>query len=48
MLGQKVYSSSMRTSTLTIPITWNRKGVYIVNIYDEPNNVIKTEKIILE
>lgn len=48
LLGQEVHNSFIKTNTSTIPITWNGKGLYFVNIYDERNNLIKTDKLVIK
>jgi uncharacterized delta-60 repeat protein len=48
LLGQEVHNSFEKNIVTIIPVTWNGKGLYFVNIYDEQNNLIKTEKIIIE
>ena len=48
LLGQEVHHSFEKTIITTIPVTWTGKGLYSVNIYDEQDNLLKTEKIIVE
>lgn len=48
LLGQEVHHSFEKTIITTIPVTWAGKGLYFVNIYDEQNNLIKTDKILIK
>ena len=48
LLGQEVHHSFEKTIITTIPVTWTGKGLYSVNIYDEQDNLLKIEKIIVE
>lgn len=48
LLGQEVHNSTIKTNSSVIPVTWTGKGLYFVNIYDEQNNLIKTDKVLVE
>lgn len=48
-LGQSVYSSQLNTALLQVNLnTLGPKGLYVIQILDNKNNVVETKKLILE
>ena len=49
VLGQEVFKSAINQQQFSVDLTtWNGKGVYLVHILDNQNNIIETKKIVLQ
>ena len=49
VLGQEVFKSAINQQQFSVDLTtWNGKGVYLVHVLDNQNNIIETKKIVLQ
>ena len=49
VLGQEVFKSAINQQQFSVDLsTWNGKGIYLVHILDNQNNIIETKKIVLQ
>jgi uncharacterized delta-60 repeat protein len=48
LLGQEVYRSTLQGSETQIAKTWLGTGLYLVNIYDQNNQLLETHKVVFE
>ncbi|MEN9323631.1 MAG: hypothetical protein RL699_1411 [Bacteroidota bacterium] len=48
LLGQEVYRCILQGSETQIAKTWSGTGLYLVNIYDQNNQLLETHKVVFE
>jgi hypothetical protein len=49
ILGQEVFKSSINQQQFSVDLsTWNGKGIYLVHIIDNQDNIVVTKKIVLQ
>ena len=49
VLGQEVFKSAINQQQFSVDLTtWNGKGIYLVHVLDNQNNIIETKKIVLQ
>ncbi|MEN9323632.1 MAG: hypothetical protein RL699_1412 [Bacteroidota bacterium] len=48
LLGQEVYRSTLQGAETQITKTWPGSGLYLVNIYDQNNQLLETHKVVFE
>lgn len=48
LLGQEVHRSTLQGSETQIAKTWSGTGLYLVNIYDQNNQLLETHKVVFE
>lgn len=48
LLGQEVYRSALQDAETQITKTWSGSGLYLVNIYDQNNQLLETHKVVFE